>query len=239
MQTCKKCGIEKPLDEFHKSKNTKSGFCSTCKICAIARAKKWHFENKERHKESAKLYREKNKEHLSNVAKQFAKNNPEKIKQYKAKWKRNNPDIVRRHSREFYHRNLESVKTRKKIYSSNNKEKINAYNRKRRQKNDVKINVNIGNQLRQTMKGLKKGERWFDILGYNIDDLMARLQSMFLDGMSFDNYGEWHIDHIRPISSFDFSNDPFKTAKKCWALSNLQPLWATENLKKGAKWQLP
>lgn len=68
-------------------------------------------------------------------------------------------------------------------------------------------------------------------LSYSIEELMSHIAAQFSDGMSWDNWGEWHIDHIKPRSAFDM-RDPVQLAK-CWALSNLQPLWAKENQSKG------
>jgi hypothetical protein len=59
------------------------------------------------------------------------------------------------------------------------------------------------------------------------------MESLFLEGMSWDNYGKWHIDHIRPCSSFDLSDT--EQQKICFNYKNLQPLWAEDNLRKGAK----
>lgn len=236
MQTCKKCGIEKPLDEFHKDKSRLLGVTSICKPCAIAKSKAWLELNKAKHKDTCKAYREKHKERLLKTHKEWAENNANKIKQHKAKWKRNNPDAVRRHAREAYYRNLDSVKARKKKYLAENKDKINAYAKKRREAVDIKLNTYIGNGIRQSMQGKKQGTKWLEIVGYSVKDLREHLESLFVDGMSWENYGEWHIDHIRPIASFDFSDAPFNTAKECWRLENLQPLWAIDNLRKGAKW---
>lgn len=236
MQSCKKCGVEKPLDEFHKCKNKANGVTSTCKPCAIEKARKWHSENKDRHAISCKQYREKNKDILLKRTKEFAAKNPEKVKSYKEKWKKNNVEIVRIHARTGYYKNIDKIKQRKKEYLKNNKAKTNSYQRFYRSNTSVKLNINIGNQLRQTMLGMKKGKKWFEIVGYDVSALTNRLQSLFADGMSFDNYGAWHIDHIRPISSFDFSKNPFDVAKECWDLSNLQPLWAKDNLQKGSRW---
>jgi len=58
------------------------------------------------------------------------------------------------------------------------------------------------------------------------------LEKQFKDGMTWDNYGDWHIDHIRPISSFNFKSYEDKEFKECWDLNNLQPLWAEENIRK-------
>ena len=65
-------------------------------------------------------------------------------------------------------------------------------------------------------------------MGYSAEDLKNHMESLFLDGMNWDNWGLWEIDHIRPISSYDKDTDP----KIVNELSNLQPLWAKDNLKK-------
>lgn len=75
-----------------------------------------------------------------------------------------------------------------------------------------------------------------EFLGYTAQDLRSHLGSLFADGMSWDAFmrGEIHIDHIRPVSSFDLADD--EQIKECWSLANLQPLWAADNMRKGAKW---
>ena len=81
-----------------------------------------------------------------------------------------------------------------------------------------------------------KSHKTFDLLGYTPKQLMAHLESQFTDGMSWDNMGEWHLDHIRPVASFNFDSTYHPELKKCWALNNLQPLWAKDNMSKGNKW---
>jgi hypothetical protein len=81
----------------------------------------------------------------------------------------------------------------------------------------------------------KGGHTWEDIVGYTLTDLQQHLESLFQPGMSWDNYGEWHVDHIHPKSSFTFTSRDDPEFRKCWALDNLQPLWAADNLAKGAK----
>lgn len=71
-------------------------------------------------------------------------------------------------------------------------------------------------------------------LPYTIEDLKKHLESLFDDDMSWDNMDEWHIDHIQPVSSFNFNSKDCKDFKKCYALDNLQPLWAKDNLQKGS-----
>jgi hypothetical protein len=72
------------------------------------------------------------------------------------------------------------------------------------------------------------------LVGCNIDILIKYIESLFLEDMSWDNYGKWHIDHIRPCSSFDLSDN--EQQKICFNYKNLQPLWAEDNLKKSDKW---
>ena len=76
------------------------------------------------------------------------------------------------------------------------------------------------------------------MLDYTFDELYNHFESQFTEenGYSWDNMSEWHIDHIRPVSSFNFDSIDHPDFKKCWALNNLQPLWAVDNMSKGDKW---
>lgn len=129
----------------------------------------------------------------------------------------------------------ENMKQYLKVYNQDEKniERRNQYWRNRYQ-NDLKYRVKqtMGNRLRATLLTGKNNQRIEDILGYSIEQLMEHLEFQFKEGMSWDNYGEWHIDHIKPIDSFDFISYEDEEFKKCWSLENLQPLWAEDNLKK-------
>lgn len=75
-------------------------------------------------------------------------------------------------------------------------------------------------------------------LNYSAEQLKTHLESQFLNGMSWDNMEQWHIDHKRPLASFDqneLANPDSTSFKQAWALENLQPLWQTDNCSKGAK----
>lgn len=96
----------------------------------------------------------------------------------------------------------------------------------------------IGGRIRVAIK-LAKGRRATEsLLGYTIAELMSHLESKFQPGMTWENWAVdgWHIDHVRPVSSFSISSLDDPSLRECWALSNLQPLWAHDNLKKRAKW---
>lgn len=94
------------------------------------------------------------------------------------------------------------------------------------------VNKSFSVVLRESLVGRKAGRRWEEVVGYSLDDLMAHLESQFWPGMSWDNFGTWHIDHIVPRSAFSFESTDDPEFRDCWALSNLQPLWAADNLHK-------
>ena len=98
----------------------------------------------------------------------------------------------------------------------------------------TRVRGSIHNCLKK--RGMTKGGKTFETLGYTPTDLMNHLESQFVEGMTWDNRDEWHIDHIRPISSFNFDSTEHPDFKKCWALNNLQPLWAGDNIRKKDKW---
>ncbi len=84
---------------------------------------------------------------------------------------------------------------------------------------------------------LKKSKRLEELLGCNIKQLKNYIESLFTEGMSWENYGEWHIDHIVPIDFFRKNYDfkDIEIQKECFHYLNLQPLWAIDNIKKGNK----
>lgn len=69
------------------------------------------------------------------------------------------------------------------------------------------------------------------LLGCNIDELKEYLEKQLKDGMTFENYGEWEIDHIKPLDSFDLTKE--SNIRECFHYKNMQPLWLTENRRKG------
>ena len=119
-----------------------------------------------------------------------------------------------------------------------NKEKINkkAYVKKRiKMQNDptFKLLELLRDRVLKAIKErrLLKTSSTRELLGSSVAYVRKHLESQFVDGMSWDNHGEWHIDHIRPCASFDLS-DP-EQQKECFNYKNLQPLWAKDNLSKG------
>lgn len=81
----------------------------------------------------------------------------------------------------------------------------------------------------------KEGRSWRSMVPYTLADLMLHLERQFLSGMTWENRSEWHIDHIVPQSSFHFTSSDDPEFKRCWALTNLRPLWAKDNVRKSGK----
>jgi len=126
----------------------------------------------------------------------------------------------------------------RRIYRKENRNKINKYNRDYEKERRLKdIHYKLCKYLRTRISNAltlnwKQGSAVKD-LGCSIIELKTHLESKFQEGMSWDNYGEWHIDHIKPLSKFQLKNkDEFLLAVH---YTNLQPLWAEDNLKKGNK----
>jgi len=112
------------------------------------------------------------------------------------------------------------------------------YRKKKSTDPHYKIRRNISNGIWHRLvrqRKQKKDSSILDCLPYTIDQLKVHLEKQFITGMTWDNYGKWHIDHIRPDSSFNYTSTSDKEFQESWALKNLQPLWAKDNIKKSDK----
>ena len=164
---------------------------------------------------------------------------PEQKKEYNRQYYAKNKERLRKHQKEYREENKEELSKKQKEWRQNNKEHQTKYFReyaRNKRSNDLnyKIKNNLRLRIRQSINNNTKSKRTKELLGCSIEYLKQYLFEQFQDGMSWDNYGEWHIDHIRPCASFDLS-DP-KQQEECFHYTNLQPLWAIDNLKKQDKW---
>lgn len=97
-----------------------------------------------------------------------------------------------------------------------------------------KVSVLLRKRIGNLLRGQKSAST-LQLLGCSVNQFREWMEAQFEPGMTWANQGEWHIDHIRPCSSFDLS-DPAQQ-RECFNFTNAQPLWAKDNLSKGAKWQ--
>lgn len=98
-----------------------------------------------------------------------------------------------------------------------------------------KINARMRARMGTCLRAAKDNRKWQSFVDYSIDDLRAHLERQFVKGMSWENMGKWHIDHIVPLASYDFTSESNGDFKAAWALTNLRPLWKSKNISKGAK----
>lgn len=210
MKQCIHCLEYKNENDFSIARNT---ILNSCKACGSLRTQKYYRENKE--------YRDKKKE----LGKLYYKNNKKDVKIRRLLW---------------YKKNKEKVLEDNRIWYLNNKKKahISASNyikRKRLIDSNYKIQNNIGNRLRSVLKNnnVRKNNRTLEYVGCSIEELRQYIERQFVKGMSWDNYGEWEIDHIYPISRFDFTIE--ENIYKAMNYKNLQPLWKIDNIRKGNK----
>ena len=98
------------------------------------------------------------------------------------------------------------------------------------------MKANLVARLKQRLINKNK-KSTFDILYYTVDELKIHLESKFQPGMTWDNYGEWEIDHVTPDSWFEYNSFEDKGFQESWALENLQPLWKHDNCRKGNKYR--
>lgn len=163
----------------------------------------------------------------------------------KASEKRNYPkyrDKKLQTSKTWYQENKEHRKRYMDEYRKINKEKIKEVKRnyeKYKKSTDpiYKLISNFRTAIYTVLKEnkLDKYSNYFNMVGYSAEQLKEHLEKQFKDGMNWENYGEWHVDHIKPISSFVFETCDDEQFKQCWSLDNLQPMWGIDNIKKGNK----
>ena len=158
------------------------------------------------------------------------------------KWRDNNKEYLADKSKTWYEQNKEHRKEYLKVYREKNIDKIRQtkrdYERNRKSIDPLyKLISNFRTAIYQVLKesNVEKNRHYFDILQYTPEELIIHLESQFKDTMSWDNYGDWHVDHKLPITSFNIEEMGDKEFMKCWALENLQPMWGEENIRKSNK----
>lgn len=234
LKKCSKCGIEKELSEFYEDKRAKDGLQSHCKGCF----KEYWDKNKEKTAKRMKEYRARpaNREKLVKREKEYNLKNKEKIaKRRKKYWEKNKEKIVKQR-KEF--RERLGIKEKIKEYQQQPeiKARTNTRQRTRRKTNiNFRIKCNLGTRIWWSLKNNSKSKSTMKLLGCTIEQLKQHLEEQFTEGMSWDNYGKWHVDHIKPCILFNLSEP--EEQSKCFHWSNLQPLWAVDNLEKSDKYE--
>lgn len=253
---------EKKFSKDNTQKDKLQNMCKTChkeysqkyyeenKETINANSKEYHQQNKEHIALQQKQYYESNKEDILEKQKLYYEENKEKITEYSKNWYNENKEqILNNHkiyrdknkekSKQYYLENKEHLSEYNKKYYEDNKstiiKKVVEYERNKLKTDFIfKLIKNIRTSFKEWLNGFKKDKRTFEYVNCTKDELVSHLESLFLEGMTWENYGEWHIDHIKPLSSFDPTKE--EDMHEAWSKENLQPLWAKDNIKKGNKY---
>lgn len=202
---CTKCNLYMEINQFEKGR-------AQCKTCRKLINQKW---------------RRNNKNHIN--------------KYNQNKWKKLKNDInYLKKRKEWYALNKEKILQYKKQYYLNNKEfilKKHSQYENFKYKTDplFRLRKNIRRRILAAFKGFYKNKTTQNLIGCSWLELKLHIEKQFKKNMCWENYGEWHIDHIKPLSLFNILNED--ELKKANHYTNLQPLWAFENLSKGNKFR--
>jgi len=156
--------------------------------------------------------------------KSYYNRHKDRLREEERQWREANPEVVKARNERYRKRHPERHKLRYRRHYQNKKNNPM-----------FALNYRMRHGIWRSVKEYKKGQPWEGFVDYTVDQLRIHLERQFLPGMSWDNMGEWHIDHIVPLAHHKFENPDDPEFKAAWALTNLRPLWAEANLKKSAK----
>ena len=201
---CTKCGEEKPFtrEYFYKKGHT---LTSRCKLCIKEDRKNYHIENKEI---------------ICYKKRQYTKNNKEKISKIKKLYYENNKEII--------------LLKRKNYLKNGGNLTYNEWCKQKRKKDGFFSKItSIRNRINQILKQkrINKNNNTIKYIGCDLKNLKEYIETQFTEGMSWDNQGEWHLDHYYPVSLAETEEDMYIFNH----YTNFQPLWAKDNLSKSNK----
>ncbi len=228
IKTCKKCNVEKSLDEYHNKKMGKFGKDSYCILCAAQRSIEGRTKNYEKRRAKEKEYKENNREKIRESGKIYDQANKEKIAARKRLFRQENRERLSVQKKEY--RSKPEVKARDGEY------KRNKYKTNIQYKLSCRIRVRIGNFLKAKNNTKKVGSGVKD-LGCSLLEFRLYIESKWESWMNWNNYGvwdsskrTWQLDHIIPLCKFNLSNrDEFLKAAH---YTNMQPLCTQANYTK-------
>lgn len=157
-----------------------------------------------------------------------------------AKWTKNNKKKRLESCRKYYERNKEIISVKSRAYNQREEvqERRRAYEaHKRATDPKYRLNQAMKAGLRRGLLEGKGGRKWEELTGFSLADLSRHLERQFSRRMTWDNYGDdgWHVDHIRPLDAYTFTTPECEEFRAAWCMTNLRPLWGTENHSKSAK----
>ena len=232
-KVCVRCRIEKDISLFHKNKKSKDGYRAACGECCNLYTRTRIPKEKKRAYKKKSLAKPEMKEWIRKYARGYAKT--EKAKKYRKSKKIK--DYFKGYTTTQEYRN------KKNQYRIDNYELVRGRERIREKEYNKRPEVRIKRALRARLLGiLKRGEgsksgKMVELVGCTMPFLREYLESLWTDGMSWNNYGfgrgHWVMDHIIPCDNFNLSDR--EEQKKCFNYKNIQPLWWEDNASKSNK----
>lgn len=226
-----------------KVKERKKAYYLKNKADISAKSKVYTIEHADQIKAQRKIYRNNNIDQKSVLNKKYRNDHKEKIKAYRDTHKKEkilymkNWHVENKEKDQLYR---DAHKEEKKIFAIKYKERRSERHRQRYETEPgYKLNHCISSAISCSLKKGKSGRSWKILVGYTLNQLKRHLEKLFQPGMTWDNYGKWHVDHEIPISAFNFTKPEHTDFKKCWGLNNLQPMWAKDNLSKHTRIEEP
>lgn len=248
MKRCSCCKVEKDESDFSKDCQNRDGLRSCCRACGKMQWQEYIKKNPAKQHEANARYYQKNKDKMVTRSREYKKRPgvKEKIKEWTREYYRR-PEVKAMPSLKEYRRKYyKQEHVRKKQYDYSKlphvKQRTNERERQRKIVDPFhKLMCVMRSHLAGSIRTPKGKHKWEAFVGYGQAELIEHLEKHFTAGMTWDNYGRkgWHIDHIIPISAFNFTCVNDYDFKRCWALSNLRPMWAFDNISKGAKLDNP
>jgi hypothetical protein len=230
-KTCSKCGEAQFVFMFRERRDTADGFRHDCLECTKQRDREYNDRHPDRLKKSGKP--------KPKTVEDYAQEAYEK-RVWRALHREESKQIRKRHYQKHRDAILKSRAQEKRDYYHNNKAKClesqKIYVKKKRKEDPVfRLLLLARGRIKSSLKGHRKSARTEQLVGCSAEELKSYFFSLFTPDMTMEHFmrGEIHVDHIRPCSSFDLS-DP-EQQKQCFHYTNLQPLWAHDNLRKSDK----
>lgn len=225
MKLCKTCNCEKAFDLFYKDKSKPDGLHGQCKACRLLKVAEYREGNREELARKSRAYREENLEACRERERTYSLDNREARDAKVAAFHKKNPGKKAEYSARYRAKPgvVDRLNECARVYVNKRRKECNMY--------ALRLLMRSRLYIALKSKGLKKNTRTFDALGCGPEDLVRHIENQFQDGMTWENRSEWHIDHIVPLATA-------KTEAEIYQLShytNLQPLWALDNIRKGAR----
>ena len=232
---CNKCKEMKELCEFGKKTANKDKINAICKKCDNLKSKIYRLNNKEKIKKLNLEYYENNKEKVKTNSKEYYSNNREYIIDRNKKYYFDNFEFIKITKKEYQDKNKDRLTKQRKEYSHKNRKQLSQKEKDRRNSDHLFRTIRyVRNRINQYLKSknYKKNSKSFELVGCSPEFLKNYISGLFTEGMSWELVGQYiHIDHIIPLSS----GKTIDEVKKLCHYTNLQPLWAKDNLTKGKK----